>query len=60
MAYLFVAMTLWFITIATCAYLEYLALSKHRFYLIGYQWIFGISGAITTLIFIILWIVSLF
>lgn len=60
MAYLFTAITLWVIAIATAAYFEHLAFSKNRFYLIGYSWLFAISGAIATLIFIILWIVSLF
>lgn len=60
MAYLFTAITLWVITIATAAYLENLAFTKNRFYLIGYSWIFAISGSIVVLIFIILWIVSLF
>ena len=60
MTYLIFAITLWFITIAISAYLEYLAFSKKRFYLISYSWIFAISGEIATLIYIVLWIISLF
>ena len=60
MAYLFTAITLWVIALATAACLEYLAFSKNRFYLIGYSWLFAVSGAIVSLVFVILWIVSLF